>query len=163
VIRDLVGDGHEFMAVVMGQGRAERALRKLLADYGLSEIVTLVPPLDPWRSVLAAGDVLVQPRPNEAFSAILLEALGLGTAVVACAGGVDDLIVPNQTALVFERQDEQGLHDHLARLLSDHPFARRLAGMAQSYIGGRFSVGAMVAETLETYTEAQQGYGQMAH
>ena len=162
-IRDLIGDGHEFMVVVMGRGRAERPLRRLLAEYGLSEIVTLVPPLDPWRSVLAAGDILVQPQPNEAFSAVLLEAMGLGTVVLACAGGVDDLIVANQTSLVFEPKSETSLRDHLGRLLSDHRFARRLAGMAQSYIGGRYSVGAMVAATLETYAQAQQQYAQAAH
>lgn len=158
-IKDLIADGHEFMVVVMGQGRAEPRLRQLLTEYGLSEIVTLVPPLDPWRSVIAAGDIFVQPQPNEAFSALLLEALGLGTVVVACAGGVDDLIVPNQTALVFEPQSENGLREGLARLLSDHSYARRLAGMAQSYVGGRYSVGGMISATLETYGQVQRQCG----
>ena len=160
--RPLLADGHEFMIVIMGRGRAERRLRKLLADDGLSEVVTLVPPLDPWRSVLAAGDIFVQLQPNAAFSAVLLEAMGLGTAVVACAGGVDDLIVPNQTALVFEPDSERSIRENLARLLSDHSFAHRLAGMAQSYVRDRYSVGGMISATLETYTVAQRQYGQLA-
>ncbi len=162
-IRDLLGDGHEFMVVIMGRGRAESRLRQMLAQYGLAEIVTLVPPLDPWRSVIAAADIFVQPQPNEAFSALLLEALGLGTVVVACAGGVDDLIVANQTALVFDPDSENSLRDTLARLLSDHGYARRLAGIAQSYVGGRYSVARMISATLETYAQVQRQCGQLTH
>jgi len=154
--RQLIGDGHEFMLTIMGRGRAEHRLRRLLAEYRLSDVVVLVPPLDPWRAVLAAGDIFVQPRPNAAFSALLLEAMGLGAAVVACAGGVDDLIVPNQTTLVFDPHSAESLREHLARLLGDREFSRRLAAMAQSYVRDRYSVGGMVAATLEVYGEAQR-------
>jgi glycosyltransferase involved in cell wall biosynthesis len=88
----------------------------------------------------------------------LLEAMGLGMAVAACGGGVDDLIVANQTALVFEPGDVESIRQCLARLLDDPGFARRLAGMAQTYVAGRHSVGAMVSATLEAYTEAQRSY-----
>jgi len=154
--RGLVSDGHEFMLVIMGRGRAEHRVRQLLVEYGLSEVVTIVPVLDAWREAVAAGDIFLQPLPNTAFSVVLLEAMGLGVAVVACPGGVDDLIVPNQTALVFEPDSERGLRDSLARLLADHSFARRLASTAQTYVAGRYPVGGMVAATLEAYTEAQR-------
>ena len=160
--RQLLGEGHEFMIAIMGRGRAEHRLRRALAEHGLSEVVTLVPPLDPWRSVLAAGDILMQPQPNKAFSAVLLEAMGLGMAVVACAGGVDDLIVPNQTAVVFEQRSDTSLREGLARLLSDHAFARRLAGMAQSYVRDRYSVAGMVSATLDVYADAPCQCGQLA-
>ena len=154
----LVADGHEFMMAIMGSGRAERRVRRLLADHGLSDVVVIVPPLDPCRSVLATGDIFVQPQPATVFSVTLLEAMGLGAAVVACAGGVDDLIVPNQTALVFEPDDENSIRQCLARLLEDHRYARRLAGTAQTYIAGRYSVGEMIAATLEAYSAAPQQY-----
>lgn len=162
-IRGLLADGHEFMVVIMGSGRAEGTLRKRLAEYGLAEVVTIVPPLNPLRSVLASADIFVQPQPIAAFSAVVLEALGLGMAVVACAGEVDDLIVPNQTALVIEPNDEASIRENLARLLSDHDFARGLAQRAQSYVADRYSVGAMVAETLEIYGESQRQYNGSTH
>lgn len=162
-IRSLVKEGREFAVVVMGRGRAERRLRGLVADYDLAEVVTIVPPLDPQRSVLAAGDIFVQPEPNVTFSVPLLEAMGLGMAVVACSGGVDDLIVPNQTALVFEPGDGESIEKNLARLLDDHGFARRLGGTAQTYVEGRHSVGDMISATLETYTSAQKLYTSQVH
>jgi glycosyltransferase involved in cell wall biosynthesis len=155
-VRELRDDGLEFMVVIMGRGRAEHRLRRLLAEYGLTEAVTIVPLLETWRAAVAAGDIFLQPRPNEAFSFVLLEAMGLGAAVIACAGGVDDLIVPNQTALVFEPDSERGLRDSLARMLGDHRFARRLASTAQTYVAGRYPVGGMIAATLELYLEAQR-------
>ena len=157
-VRTLVKEGNELAVVIMGSGRAEPKLRGLLADYDLSEVVTIVPPLEPRRSVLAAGDIFVQPEPATTFSMALLEAMGLGMAVVACGGGVDDLIVANQTALVFEPGDAESIRQCLARLLDDQGFARRLAGMAQTYVAGRHSVGAMVSATLKTYSEAQRSY-----
>ena len=157
-VEGLVAAGHEFMMVIMGRGRAEHRLRQRLVDYGLSDVVTIVPPLDACRSVLATGDIFVQPQPMTAFRVTLLEAMGLGAAVVACAGGVDDLIVPNQTALVFDPDHDGSIRQCLARLLEDHGYARRLAGTAQTYVAGRYSVGEMISATLEAYSAAPHQY-----
>ncbi len=150
----LLAEGHEFMIAIMGAGRAERRLRTKLAEYGLTRVVTIVPVLDPWRSVLAAGDIFVHLQPMPTFSGFLLEAMGLGVAVVACKGGVDDLIVHEDTALLYERNNEASLRQALVRLLEDHDGARRLAASAQGYVRQRYSVGAMVSAMLDTYIEA---------
>lgn len=155
-VKSLQADSREFMVVLMGTGPAEHSLRRLLAVLGLSEIVTIVPVLNPWRSVIAAGDIFVQPQPLQKFSAFLLEAMAVGTAVAACWGGVDDLIVPNQTALTFEPGNEPSIRQALKQLLDDHDCARRLATTAQEHIRARHSVSAMVSRTLKTYMEAQQ-------
>jgi len=75
VIRHLMIDGYEFMTVIVGGGRAERQLWKLLSALGLLHIVSIVPRRMPWRSVLAAGDIFIQPQPNFAFDPVLLEAM----------------------------------------------------------------------------------------
>jgi glycosyltransferase involved in cell wall biosynthesis len=157
VVKNLLADGYEFMVVVMGTGTGERRLRRFLADEGLSWAVTIIPVLNPWRCVLGAGDIFVQPRPLRAFSGYLLEAMSLGTAVAACLGGVDDLIIPNQTAVVFEPDDEPSIRQALAQLLDAHDFARRLAGTAQEHVRACYSVSTMISATLETYAEAHQG------
>jgi glycosyltransferase involved in cell wall biosynthesis len=123
---------------------------------GLSDIVTVVPMLNPWRSVVAAGDVFVQPQPLRAFSAFLLEAMAVGTAVAACWGGVDDLIIPNQTALTFEPGSEPSIRQTLKQLLDDRDCARRLAATAQEHVRARYSVSAMISATFRVYREAQR-------
>jgi glycosyltransferase involved in cell wall biosynthesis len=158
-VKALLADGREFVVAVMGTGPAERHLRRLLASLGLSGIVTIVPILNPWPSVIAAGDIFVQPQPLRAFSVFLLEAMAVGTAVAACWGGVDDLIIPNQTAVVFEPNNEPSIRQALMQLLDGHDFARRLATTAQEHVRASYSVSAMVSAILRTYAEVQQRYG----
>jgi glycosyltransferase involved in cell wall biosynthesis len=155
-VKTLLSDGYRFMVVLMGSGRAEHRLRRLLTVMDLAQTVTIVPVLNPWRSVLAAGDIFVQPQPLQAFSVFLLEAMSLGTAVAACMGGIDDLIVPDQTAVVFEPQSEQSIRQVLARLLDERDFARRIARTAQEHLRASYSVSQMIEATLRTYAEAQQ-------
>lgn len=161
-VKTLLGEGREFMMVLMGRGRAEHRLWRLLEQEGLSEAVTIVPTLNPWRSVLAAGDIFVQPQPTRRFSMFLLEAMSVGTAVAACRGGVDDLIVPDETALVFEANHEASICQTLAQLLDDHESARRLASRAQQYVQAHHSVSDMVSAILDTYLRAQQRYARQA-
>jgi glycosyltransferase involved in cell wall biosynthesis len=155
-VKALLAEGREFLVIIMGSGPAEHRLRRLLEKLELSQAVTIVPILEPWRSVLAAGDIFVQPQPAKAFNTFLLEAMGLGTAVAACLGGVDDLLVPDQTAAVFDPNDEQSIRQALTRLLGEPDFARRLAKTAQDHVRADYSVSQMIAATLEMYTQAQQ-------
>jgi glycosyltransferase involved in cell wall biosynthesis len=157
-LKALLSEGREFMVAIMGAGPAEHGLRRLLANLGLSGIVTIVPILNPWPSVMAAGDIFVQPQPLQTFSVFLLEAMAVGTAVAACWGGVDDLIIPNQTAIVFEPEKEPSIRQALMQLLDEHDFARRLATTAQEHVRASYSVSAMVSAILKTYAEVQQQY-----
>jgi len=155
-IRHLMIDEYEFMMVVTGNGRGEGQLRKLLAALGLLQTVTIVPRLKPWRSLLAAGDIFVQPKPDYAFNPLLLEAMSVGSAVASCKGGVDDLIVDGQTAVVFDPDDELSIVSTLQRLLNKRDFARKIAKTAQQYLKDNHTVSKMVSATLKTYGQAQQ-------
>jgi len=155
-VKALLTEGYEFMVVVMGTGPAEHRVRKCVAALGLSETVTVVPILNPWRSVLAAGDIFVQPQPVRTFSVFLLEAMAAGAAVATCWGGVDDLIVPNQTAVAFEANNEPSIRQALKQLLDSHDLARRLAATAQEQVRASYSVSAMISATLKTYAEIQE-------
>jgi glycosyltransferase involved in cell wall biosynthesis len=154
----LQAEGREFAAAIMGSGPAERLLRGRLAALGLSQAVTIVPILHPWRSVLAAADIFVQPQPLRACSVFLLEAMAVGTAVAACWGGVDDLVIPDQTAATFESDNETSIRDTLTRLLDDRDTARRLAATAQEHLRARHTVSEMIETTLRTYAEVQAQY-----
>ena len=80
-LRHLAIDGREFMLVIIGDGAEESQVRKLLGALGLSDMVTIVPLLKPWCSVLAVGDIFIRLVPNTAFDPLLLEAMSLGLAV----------------------------------------------------------------------------------
>lgn len=155
-VRHLVIDRYEFVLVIVGSGRAESQLRKLLAVLGLSQIVTIVPRLQPWRSVLAAGDIFIQPRPSADFNPLLLEAMSVGMAVAACKGKVDDLIIEGKTAIVFDPDDEISIMGSLKWLLDRPEAARQLVSWAQQYLRENYTVSNMVSSTVQTYRYAQQ-------
>jgi glycosyltransferase involved in cell wall biosynthesis len=150
--------GYEFTFVAMGTGHAERRLWTLLCEYGLAKSVTIVPRLTPWRSVLAAGDIFIQPQPYDFFDPLLLEAMSVGSAVAACRGGVDDLIIPDETAVVFKPDDEFSVMSALQRLLDRREFARKLAKNAQQYLRDNHSVSKMIESILQAYCDAQVWY-----
>jgi len=153
-LRHLLIDGYEFMMVVIGGGRAEEKLWKLLAALDMLRIVTIVPRATPWRQVLGTADVFIQPQPTTTFNALLLEAMSVGAAVAACKGGVDDLIVENETAVIFDTNDELSIFGALQLLLSKREFSRKIADNAQEYLRKNHSVSNMISSFIQIYNEA---------
>jgi glycosyltransferase involved in cell wall biosynthesis len=154
-VKHLLIDGYEFMMIIISSGRAERQLWKLLAALGLLQTVTVVPRLKPWHLVLAAGDIFIRPDPAAAFSPVLLEAMSVGVAVAGCRGGVDDLIIEDETAIVFDPNDELSIVRSLQRLLDRHEFARKIANTAQQYVRENHTVSRMISAILKVYDDAQ--------
>jgi len=153
-VRHLLIDRYEFVVVVVGEGPAEMQLRKLLAALGLLQIVTIVPRLRPWHSVFAAGDIFIQPQPAFSFNPLLLEAMSVGSAVAACKGGVDDLIIEGRTAVVFDPQDELSIKSTLQGLLDRRESARKIAKGAQQYLSENHTVSRMISAILQSYYDA---------
>jgi glycosyltransferase involved in cell wall biosynthesis len=155
-LRHLHIEGHEFMVVVIGGGRAETHLWKFLAATGLLPIVTIVPRQTPWRVIFGAADVFIRPQPTKAFDPVLLEAMSVGLAVAGCRGGVDDLIIEDNTAVVFNPEDELSIVGTLQQLLSRREFARKIAKNAQEHLKKNHSVSNMIAAYIELYNEIQK-------
>jgi len=152
-IKQLAVEGHEFMLVIIGEGPAERQLRRLISNLGLSRFVVIVPKLERWGQLLGAGDIFIQPIPSTRLDSFLLEAMSTGVAVAACKGGVDDLIIEDKTAVVFDPGDELSIKAALQKLLNGRDFARKLASGAQKNLRENYSVSEMIASTLQIYRE----------
>ncbi len=157
-IKHLVIDGYELMLIIMGGGKAEKEMRKFIAELGLRWVVTIVPKLEQWRSVLAAGDIFIRPRPVKIFDPFLLEAMAVGNAVAVCTGGVDDLLVDQKTCVIFDPDDELSIYSSLQKLLDRREFALKLAEDAQQQLSENNSPSKMVADTLQIYQDAEQWY-----
>jgi len=153
-LRHLAIDGREFMLVIAGDGREESQVRKLLGALGLSDMVTIVPQLKPWGTVLGVGDIFIRLAPNTSFDPLLLEAMSLGLAVAGCKGGVDDLIIDGKTAVVFEPEDELSIYASLQRLFDRRELTREIADGGQEYLREHYTVSKMVSDILQTYRDA---------
>jgi glycosyltransferase involved in cell wall biosynthesis len=154
-IKHLAIDGYEFMLVLTGGGKAERQVWKLLTSLGILQIVTVVPRLEMLRQVLAAGDIFIQPQPTNSFNPLLLEAMSVGAAVAGCKGGVDDLLIEDKTAVVFDPDDELSIYDTLKQLFDRHEMAQQIASAAQQYLRENYTVSNMISSILKAYRDAQ--------
>lgn len=159
--RHLAIDGYEFMLVVVGSGRAEKAIRRIVKDMGLSNVINIIDTVEPLRSVLAGADIFIRPQPCEAFDSSLIEAMSVGMAVAACSGGADDdLLIDGQTALLFDPEDELSIYAGLQQLLDKHDLAKNLARAAQSTLREDHSVAEMVDRHIDLYRNCRQTHKQ---
>jgi glycosyltransferase involved in cell wall biosynthesis len=150
----LAVDRHEFVVAIIGSGRAESQVRKMVREIGLSQIVNIVPDFNPLRALFSEADIFIQPRPVNAFSVPLLEAMSVGMVVAGCRGGVDDLLIDDKTAVLFNPQDHLSIYATLQRLLDDRTGAQQLAMSAQSYLRQHHRVSKMMAGLINAYRTA---------
>jgi glycosyltransferase involved in cell wall biosynthesis len=150
-VKHLVVDGHEFVMAIIGGGKGESAIRKTVREMGLSQIINIVPDFNPLRALFSEADIFIQPRPVNAFSVPLLEAMSVGMVVAGCRGGVDDLLIEDTTAMLFNPDDHLSIYSTLQRLLDDRTGAQQLAMSAQSYLRQHHRVSKMMAGLINAY------------
>ena len=103
---------------------------------------------------LAAADVAVLPSAWENFPHAAVEALALGTPVVATrVGGVPEIVIDGENGLLVEPNDAPGLAAALRRVLADDPFRARLAAAAAPSVA-RFAIDTVYGEIERLLAEA---------
>ena len=98
--------------------------------------------------LLAAADVVALSSARESFPHVLVEALAVGTPVIATAvGGVPEIVADGVNGLLVPPNDPEALAVAISRLLSDVDFRSKLAAEAVESVN-RFSA-AVVYRDLE--------------
>ncbi|MCK4887689.1 MAG: glycosyltransferase family 4 protein, partial [Planctomycetes bacterium] len=128
-------------------------LRKLIHELALVQTVTIIPQTFPWQNILSGSDIFIQSIPDNSFNPMLLEAMAAGLAVAGCKGGADDLIIENETAVVFDPQDELSIYSSIQKLLNERDFARKLAQNNLDMMRKYHSVSSMVTEIIDVYDQ----------
>lgn len=150
----LTVDGCQFMVAIIASGRPEGALWKQIRALDLLHAVTIVPHSLGLYSAGSAADIFILPRPSVRFNMLLLTAMSVGSAVVASKGGVDDLIIEDKTAFIFNPDDKLSIYNCLKHLFDRPDEARRLAESAQQYLRQNHHVSGMVSATISLYRQA---------
>ncbi|TDE95142.1 colanic acid biosynthesis glycosyltransferase WcaL [Occultella glacieicola] len=118
---------------LVGSGPEESALRARVAARGLGDRVTFHGPLPQGRmadvvsraSVFAAPCVVGSDGNRDGLPTVVLEALALGTPVVATpVTGMPEAVRNGETGLLVPEADPVALADALEYVLSDHDAAR---------------------------------------
>jgi glycosyltransferase involved in cell wall biosynthesis len=90
--------------------------------------------------LLRAMDIVVLSTHYEGLPLAVLEAMACGKPVVATAvDGVPEIVIDNQTGLLFSHRDDSELASHLLSLIHDRSQAVLLGERARSFVQSHFS------------------------
>ncbi len=105
---------------ILGEGQERSSLLQLCSELGVSDRVVLAGQVADVDSWLARAAVVVQPSRFEGFPNALLEAMGMGTAVISadCPSGPSDLIENGINGRLVPMEDVEALAAALRQLLS---------------------------------------------
>ena len=104
--------------------------------------------------VLRAFDLLVQPSLWEGFGLTLVEAMAVGTPVVASrVGGVPEAVVDGVTGLLVPPGDAQSLASACAALLRDPGRASQMGRAGIERARAEFGIERLVREIEDLYRE----------
>lgn len=109
-----------------------------------------------WRTDVAdclnAMDIFVQPSLSEAFSQVLIEAMGVGLPVIATdVGGAAEVIDHGVNGILIEPNDIDSIADSVMQLYLDPVTRKKIAASGQQSVKERFTIKKLVDRHLELY------------
>jgi len=109
-----------------------------------------------WRddvsACLNAMDIFVQPSMSEAFSQVLIEAMGVGLPVLATdVGGAREVVRSGVNGILIEPNNVQAIADGVRHLNRDAVLRRELAEAGRATVRERFTAAKMVERHLSLY------------
>jgi glycosyltransferase involved in cell wall biosynthesis len=118
----------------------EPAMRARAVSLGLGETVHFMGFRSPIEPYLAATDILLVPAMGEPFGRTLIEAMFLGTPVVATRhGGNPEAIQNDRTGFLVEPENAKAFVEPIARLLADPGTWMRISRTAAIHVHSAFS------------------------
>jgi glycosyltransferase involved in cell wall biosynthesis len=123
----------QWRIAILGVGPELDSLRALAESLRIADAVRFEgtdPAIEGW---MARAGLVVQPSRFEGFPNVVLEAMGLGTAVISgdCPAGPSDLITDGRNGLLVPVDDVDGLASAMRKLLSDPSLRERLGHEAR--------------------------------
>lgn len=114
---------------ILGEGPLHKELTVLSESLGIGSRVRFLGFMDDPQAYMRAADVFVLSSLWEGFGNVVVEAMAVGTPVVAtnCHHGPGEIITDGVNGLLVPPADEVALADTLERLLGDEALCQRLS------------------------------------
>ncbi len=144
--------------LITGDGPLRQSLERQARGYGLEQQVHFLGWRDDMPAIIAVLDVLIVSGAQAGADMALLEAMALGTPVIASdADSTLEIVINGETGLLIPMQRVDLLTSSLALLLEDGELRRRMAAAARQRLESNFSVDRMVDEILDVYEQLLAG------
>lgn len=129
---------------VVGSGPEQSALADLARDLGVGARVSFIGFRNNVYDYIAHADALLMPSRHEGLPYTLLEALSLGTPVIASrVGGLAEVLTDRQTALLVEPGNQTELAKAVRNLVSAPELREQLVRNGRDLVREKFTAGEM--------------------
>ena len=137
--------------ILAGRGKLKE-VEDTVGRLGLGRRITFAGWRDDAAAIYNATDIFVQPSLSEAFSQVLIEAMGCGLPVIATkVGGAAEVIENDVNGILIEPDDPQAIAREVIRLAGDEKLRSVIADRGMTSVRERFSAETMVERHLELY------------
>lgn len=141
-----------WQAVVVGDGPQRAALEADARRLGLSQRCRFVGTCTDLGDVLSALDLLVVPSRSEGLPYVVLEAMVVGTPLVATSvGGIPEVVIDGVRGVLVPPRAPDRLAAELTAALENPSKSRALADAAQRYAATALSLEAMLDAVAAVY------------
>ena len=135
-----------------GDGELQADVERDIAEAGLRERWTVLPPLANPYPLLAAATVVALPSRYEGLPLVLLEAMALGRPMVATdVTGSRDVVIPGETGEIVPPDDAGALAAALEKMLAAPALAARYGAESARRADRYYTRERMAREMLEVY------------
>ena len=154
----------KYCAFIVGDGESRAEIEQLATELGISYIAgpnakvsdstQLV--FTSWRRdidyVNAGMDIIALTSTNEGTPVSLIEAQAANKAIVSTrVGGIKDIVIEGETALLSDIGDEKMFNKNLLRLVDDAPFRQKIGQNGYEFVMQRFSYQRLVSDVKSLY------------
>jgi L-malate glycosyltransferase len=153
VTKKVIDENRLVHVIIAGSGDEKNLIEKFIEENSLSSRIHLLGFRKDVAKVMKSLDVFLITSKTEGLGTIVLEAFAAGIPVVATrAGGIPELISDQETGLLRDVGDVEGLTKAVHQILSDHAVRDNLVNNAKVKVQS-FSFLATAQKTLNIYQE----------
>jgi glycosyltransferase involved in cell wall biosynthesis len=127
----------------VGDGPERDQLRARADELGIADRVSFAGRLGEQDTLeqIAGADILVLPSFMEGLPIVLMEAMAIGTPVIASrVAGIPELVEDGKSGLLFTPSDWRALSECMRRLVSDEPLRETLARAGRTAVASEFDI-----------------------
>lgn len=141
--------------IIEGSGPEAEELKKYVADKGLAGHVRFIGTEKNVFNLMNAVDCIILPSiSNEDFPNVVLEAMGLGKAVIATRiAGIPEQIEHMKTGILVDPQDPVAIAESIGALMADRGLAGSLGESARAAFAAEFTAKQAVARYCDLYDD----------
>jgi glycosyltransferase involved in cell wall biosynthesis len=148
-----------FVVAGAGTDAYRRQVSARVASLGVADAVRLGPRTgvdvehQAMPTLYRRAEICVLPSRREGFGQVLIEAFAFRRPVIAAnTGGIPDIVIPEVTGLLFNRDEPDDLAYQLRRMLTDSAFAEACARRGYLAASRDFNADRMAAQYFDLYS-----------